>query len=270
MSQHGGSVMTREHDTSGNPALGSSAAASLFAERAPRTMTVGGTSFKTLLFLAVLVAGGAWGWASSVTPVATDLGGGYATTTVTIPGGFWLASFGAFFVGIFLALNPRRAPLLGVVYAVLQGYCLGAISASFDAQTDGIVAAAILSTVAVFLVALVLYVTRIVRPTRKLAFAVVAGIGGLSLLYLFVWVLAIFDWGFLYSEEFRTVGIIVLVISVILAALSLTLDFAFIESCVENGAPKFMEWYAAYGLMVTLIWLYITLLRLLSLLARNR
>ena len=74
-----------------------------------------------------------------------DLGGGYANTTVTIPGGFWLASFGAFFVAIFLAVNPRRAALLGAVYAVLQGYCLGAISATFDAQTDGIVAAAILA-----------------------------------------------------------------------------------------------------------------------------
>ena len=98
----------------------------------------------------------------------------------------------------------------------------------------------------------------------------VAGIGGLSLLYLFVWVLAIFDWGFLYSDQFRTVGIVVTVISVVLAALSLTLDFAFIEASVDGGAPKFMEWYAAYGLMVTLIWLYVTLLRLLALLARNQ
>ena len=156
------------------------------------------------------------------------------------------------------------------MYAVLEGFCLGAISAAFDAQTDGIVAAAILSTVAVFVVALFLYVTRIVKPTQKLAFAVIVGIGGLSLLYLFVWVLSIFNWGFLYSDQFRTVGIVVTVIAVILAALSLTLDFAFIEGCVDRGAPKFMEWYAGYGLMVTLIWLYITLLRLLALLARNQ
>ena len=207
-------------------------------------MSVGGTSVKTLFLLVVLIVGGAWGWASATTPVPTDLGGGYGNTTVTIPGGFWLASFGAFFVAIFLAVNPRRAALLGVVYAVLQGYCLGAISAAFDAQTDGIVAAAILSTVAVFIVALFLYVTRIVKPTQKLAFAVIVGLGGLSLLYLFVWVLSIFDWGFLYSDEFRTVGIIVTVIAVVLAALSLTLDFGFIEACVDGNAPKFMEWYA--------------------------
>jgi uncharacterized YccA/Bax inhibitor family protein len=263
-------AITADRDRSGNPALGSKAASAMFAERAPRAMSVGGTSMKTLVLLAVLIGGGAWGWASATTPVPSDLGGGYGNTTVTIPGGFWLASFAAFFVGIFVAVNPRRAAVLGVVYAVLQGYCLGVISAAFDAQTDGIVAAAVVSTAAVFLVALILYMTRIVKPTQKLAFGVIAGIGGLSLLYLFVWVLSIFDWGFLYSEEFRTVGIVVTLIAVVLAALSLTLDFGFIESCVEDGAPKFMEWYAAYGLMVTLIWLYISLLKLLALLARNQ
>ena len=262
-------VITESND-SGNPALGSKAASALFAETSPRSMTVLGTTIKTLFLLLVLVAGGAWGWATATQPVAVDLGTGYANTTVTIPGGFWLASFGAFMVAIFVAVNPRRVALLGAVYAILEGFCLGAISAMFDAQTDGIVAAAILATVAVFVVALFLYVTRIVKPTQKLAFAVIVGIGGLSLLYLFVWVLAIFDWGFLYSDQFRTVGIVVTVIAVILAALSLTLDFAFIEGCVERDAPKFMEWYAGYGLMVTLIWLYITLLRLLALLARNR
>ena len=263
-------AMTTEHDASGNPALGSKAAAALFAETAPRSMSVGGTSIKTLFLLLVLIAGGAWGWASATTPIPNDFGGGYGNTTVTIPGGFWLASFAAFFVAIFLAINPRRAALLSALYAILQGYCLGAISAAFDAQTDGIVAAAILSTVCVFFVALVLYITRIVKPTQKLAFGVIVGIGGLTLLYLFVWVLSIFDWGFLYSDQFHTVGVVVTIIAVILAALSLTLDFGFIEACVEGDAPKFMEWYAAYGLMVTLIWLYISLLRLLALLARNQ
>jgi hypothetical protein len=128
--------------------------------------------------------------------------------------------------------------LLGVVYALLQGFCLGAISAAFDGQTDGIVAAAILSTVGVFIVALLLYVARIVKPTQKLAFGVIVGLGRLSLLYLFVWVLSIFNWGSLYSDHFRTVGIIVTLIAVVLAALSLTLDFGFIEACAEGDAPK--------------------------------
>lgn len=256
---------------SGNPALSEQFIAEhLTPQAASRSMTVGGVTIKTLVFLIVVVAGGAWGWASATETVPPEVGGGYGDTTVTIPGGFWLASFGALFVGIAIAMSPRRAAVLGFLYAVLQGFCLGAISASFNAQTDGIVSAAVLSTVCVFAVALLLYVTRIIRPTQKLAFAVVAGLGGLSLLYLFTFVLSIFNWGWLYSESFRTIGIVVTIIAVVLAALSLTLDFATIEAGVRAGAPKDLEWYLAYSLMVTLIWLYIELLRLLALLSRNR
>jgi uncharacterized YccA/Bax inhibitor family protein len=233
-------------------------------------MTVLGTSAKTLVLLAFVVAGASWGWASATEPVATDIGSGYGNTTVTIPGGFWLASFGALFVGIFVSMNPRLAAVGGIIYALLEGYVLGAISAAYDAQTDGIVGAAVLATGCVFLVSLFLYLTRIIRPTQKMAFGVTAALGGLCLLYLFVGILAIFDWSWLYSEQFRTIGVIVTVLSVILAALSLTLDFGRIEAGVDAGAPRFMEWYAAYGLMVTLIWLYTTLLRLLAWLARER
>jgi uncharacterized YccA/Bax inhibitor family protein len=253
-----------------NPALNSQAAQELLSQPAERTMTVAGVSVKTLLFLALVVLAGWWGWVSATEPVAADSGGGYGTTTVTLPGGFWLASFAALVVRIFTSFNPRMAAGLGAIYALLEGYVLGAISAAFDAQTEGIVAAAILGTVCVFAVALLLYVTRIVRPTQRMAFGVVAGIGGLALLYLVVWVLAIVDASFLYSEEFRAVGLIVTIIAVVLAALSLTLTFASIEGLVAGGAPRHMEWYMAYSLMVTLIWLYIELLRLLALLARNR
>jgi uncharacterized YccA/Bax inhibitor family protein len=256
---------------SGNPALSEKVVERYLTRPEERvaTMTVAGTTIKTFVFLAVLVAGGAWGWSSATTPVGSDVGAGYGNTTVTIPGGFWIASFAAFFVGIFLIVNPRRAALLGVVYAVLQGYCLGAISAAFDAQTEGIVGAAVLSTLCVFAVSLFLYATRIIRPTRRMAFGVAAGIGGLCLLYFFVWIVAIFNWEWLYSDQFRTIGIVVSVIAIVLAALSLTLDFGTIEAGVAAGAPKYMEWYCAYGLMVTLIWLYITILRLLAFVARR-
>ena len=264
-------TVTSGHDSSGNPALSDRVLSTyMVPDSAAKTMSVGGVALKTAVFLAVLIVGGAWGWASATAPVATDAGSGYANTTVTIPGGFWLASFGAFFVGIFTSFNPRRAALLGVIYALLEGYVLGAISAMFEAQTDGIVGAAILATVCVFLVALFLYATRIVRPTQKMAFGVTAALGGLALLYLFVWVLALFDWQWLYSDEFRTIGVVVSILAVVLAALTLTLDFGAIESGVERGAPRFMEWYSAYSLMVTVIWLYITLLRLLGWLARDR
>jgi uncharacterized YccA/Bax inhibitor family protein len=255
---------------SGNPALSEKFVETQLSAASTRSMTVGGVSFKTLILLIVLVAGGAWGWASAVKPVAVDIGGGYANTTVTIPGGFWLASFGAFFLGIMIVVQPRRAALLGVLYAVCEGFCLGAVSAMFDAQTDGIVGAAVLSTMCVFLVSLLLYVTRLVKPTRKLAFAVIAGMGGLALLYFFVFILSIFNWGWLYSDNFRTIGLVVTTLAIVLAALSLVLDFGTIEAGVQAGAPKEFEWYLAFGLMVTLVWLYISILKLLALLSRNR
>jgi uncharacterized YccA/Bax inhibitor family protein len=256
---------------SGNPALSDKFVETQLTPAATtRSMTVAGVSLKTLVLLVVLVAGGAWGWASAAEPVGVDLGTGYANTTVTIPGGFWLASFGAFMLGIMIAVQPRRAALLGVLYALCEGFCLGAISAMFDAQTEGIVGAAILSTVCVFVVSWLLYVTRIVKPTQKLAFAVIAGLGGLALLYTFVFVLSIFNWGWLYSESFRTVGLIVTLFAIVLAALSLVLDFATIEGGVRVGAPKDLEWYLAFGLMVTLVWLYISILKLLAILSRNR
>ncbi len=258
-------------DNSGNPAFGDRITSEFLAGGAEQaTMTRGGVAIKTLVNLVVLAAAGAWGWASATEPVATDAGSGFANVTVTIPGGFWLASFGAFFVGILCSFNPRRAAILGVVYALLEGYVLGAISAMFDAQTEGIVGAAVLSTVCVFVVAWLVYSLGIITPTAKLAFGVAAGIGGLALLYFFVFIVSLFDWQWLYSESFRTIGLVVTVLAIVLAALSLTLDFGSIDAGVSAGAPKFMEWYSAYGLMVTLIWLYLLILRLLALLSRNR
>src|SRR6185369_6750544 len=101
---------------SGNPALSEKFVETQLSGPATRSMTVAGVSIKTLFLIIVLVAGGAWGWASATTPV-----------------GFWLASFGAFGLGIMIAVQPRRAALLGVLYALLEGFCLGAISAMFDA-----------------------------------------------------------------------------------------------------------------------------------------
>ncbi len=265
-------TMMPSSENSGNPAFSDRVTSEFLSGPIAQqpTMTRGGVAIKTLINLAVLIAAGAWGWASATDPVAVDAGAGYANTTVTIPGGFWLASFGAFFVGLFCSFNPRRAALLGIIYAALQGYCMGAISAMFEAQTEGIVGAAILGTVCVFVVSWLLYALGIIKPTQKLAFGVTAALGGLALLYFFVWIVSIFDWGWLYSESFRTIGIIVTVLSIVLASLSLTLDFGSIDRGVEAGAPRFMEWYSAYGLMVTLIWLYLLILRLLAFLSRNR
>ena len=256
----------------GNPALSEKVASEYLV--APReqvaTMTVVGNRDEDVRAAGVPRRWRSWGWSSATQSIPADIGGGYGNTTVTIPGGFWLASFAAFFVGDVPRLQSAAGGAARRRVRTAQGYCLGAISAAFNAQTEGIVSAAVLATVSVFVAALFLYVTRIVRPTQTMAFAVSAGLGGLILLYLFVSIVSIFNWAWLYSDEFRTIGIVVSLIAIVLAALSLTLDFGTIEAGVEAGAPKYMEWYCGYGLMVTLIWLYITLLRLLALLARNR
>lgn len=255
---------------SGNPALGEKAVDRyLVADAgAAKTMTVAGTALKTLLLACLLVAAGAYGWASATKPVSTVIGSGTGNTTVTIPGGFWLVMILALFLGILTSLNPRRAPVLGPLYALCEGYLLGAISAAYNAETHGIVAAAILGTLFVFVVSLLCYVTGIVKPTRRLAFGVTVALGGLLLMYLFVGLLSVFDWSFLYSDQFRAAGIAINLAVVVLAALALTLDFGTVEAGVEARAPRAMEWYCAFGLIVTLVWLYVTILRVLALVNR--
>lgn len=234
------------------------------------TMTRAGVAVKTLVDLAVLVAAGVWGWVSATEPVAVDIGSGYGNVTITVPGGFWLATIGAALAGFFCCLFPRSAKYLGIVYAALEGYCLGAIAAMFDAQTNGIVGAAILSTVCVFVVTWLVYASGIIEPTRKLAFGVSAAAGGMLVFLLLVFLAGIFDWDWLSSETFQTVGLIVTVLAIVLAALGLTLDFGSIDAGIDAGAPRYMEWYCAYGLMWTLIYLYLLVLRLLWELGRDR
>jgi uncharacterized YccA/Bax inhibitor family protein len=254
---------------SGNPAFNDRVLSDYLVRQSaqPAHMTLGGTALRTLFLLVVLVATGWWGWVSTVTAVAPGpLGDTYGTVTVTLPPGIWLASLGALFVGIATAVSPPRAAVLGIVYALLEGYVLGAVSAAFDAQTEGAVAAAVLGTLCVFVIALFLYVTRIVRPTAKMAFGVIAGMGGLALFYMVTWLMSLFGVNFLFWSAFSTVAIAVNIVAIVLAALCLTLDFGTIEAGVTSGAPRFMEAYAAYGLMVTLIWLYVTILRLIAIL----
>ena len=191
-------------------------------------------------------------------------GSGYANTTVTIPGGFWLASFGP----LFLSLHhpcAQRAAVLGIVYSVLQGYCLGAISASFDAQTEGIVGAAVLATLGVFFAAWFLYATSLVRPTRG-------------------WPSSSSRWAACAALPLR-LGLDLRLGLALQRRVSLrrhrgpadpgrdrcpepVLDFAAVDAGARGGRPKELSgtwpssrWYP--------LWLYVTILRLLALLTRN-
>ena len=220
-----------------------------------KTMTYGGTIVRSL-FLIIITLGFAavgWQWAARV-----------ATTS-----GLW------FFLGYILLIaltfaavnNPRIAAIAGIVYAALMGTWMGSISRIYETYYQGIVGQALLTTVCVFIACLLLYSLRVVRVTGKFIRVLIISIFGITLLYLFGWFVSIFGvrLNFLYNGS--TTGIAISVVICIVAAMSLIADFAVVETGVKSGAPAEFEWYAAFGLQTTLVWLY---LEILYLLARTR
>ena len=222
-------------------------------------MTANGTFAKTFVLFLLVLAGGAVGW-SQVTIGPTD--------RAQIPGWTWIFLLGAFAVAMVCVFKPKASPFLAPLYAVLEGVALGAISKAFEVQWDGIVFQAVLATVGVFFATLALYVFGIVKVTRKFAMVVIGATMGIFLLYLFGALLSLFGVDVVFWNEPSALGIIVSVAICIVASLNLFLDYEFIRQSTIQGAPKYMEWYGGFGIMVTLVWIYIEMLRLLSLLRR--
>ncbi len=156
------------------------------------------------------------------------------------------------------------------LYAVCEGLLLGAISAMYEVHYHGIVLQAVLLTTGTLIGMLGLYTTGIIQPTQKFMMGVFAATAGIALTYLIGMVLSLFGirLGFLYGNSWFSIGISFVI--VIVAALNLIMDFAVIEQGVRSRAPKYMEWYASFGLLVTLVWLYLEILRLLSKFASRR
>lgn len=146
-----------------------------------------------------------------------------------------------------------------------MGLWMGAISRVYEAAFDGIVAQALLASVCTFLACVVLYTSRVIRVTANFARAIVFAMGGILLLYVVGWVLSLFGVDLRFFSQPTLLGIGISVAISVVAALSLLLDFSYIEQGIANRAPAAMEWYAAFGLLSTLIWLYAELLRLLAL-----
>jgi len=216
-------------------------------------MTLQGTVNKTGVLLLCVVATSAWTWGLSRSPTPGDanpwmiggLLGGLVTALVTI-------------------FKKNWAPLTAPLYALLEGLVLGGISAYFEKAYPGIAIEAVGLTFGTLLVMLVAYKTGVIRATERFKLGVVAATGGIAVFYLIAMVLGFFhvNVGILYSSS--PWGIAFSFFVVIIAALNLVLDFDMIETGVRMGAPKYMEWYGAFGLMVTLIWLYLEILRLLA------
>ena len=217
-------------------------------------MTLSGTVNKSFFLLLVLVCAGTFTWNRF------NEAGDYAAVAPWVIGG----AIGGLVTALIVAFRKTTAPFLAPVYAALQGLVLGGISAAMEFQYPGIVLQAVVLTAGTLGCLLVAYMTGAIKATENFKLGVTAATGAILLIYLVSFGMRLFGMEMPYIHDNGLVGIGISVVIVVIAALNLVLDFDFIEAGANNGAPKYMEWYGAFGLMVTLVWLYIEILRLLS------
>ena len=249
---------------SGNPALKESTFLDLgsgtVVSRDAGAMTLNGTVNKTgiLLLLSVLTAAFAWTQSVVTGPDGTAMVA--PGVTIYALGG----AIGGFILAMVTVFKKTWSPVTAPLYALVEGFFLGAISAVFELKYPGIVFQAVVLTFGTLGALLAAYRSGLIRATENFKLGVVAATGGIALVYLVSMGLRLFGKDIPLIHESGLVGIGFSLFVVVIAALNLVLDFDFIENGVEKGAPKYMEWYAAFGLLVTLVWLYLEILRLLS------
>jgi uncharacterized YccA/Bax inhibitor family protein len=237
---------------SGNPVLSKSTF--INTGSISEKMTINGTVNKTAISLLLLV------------------GTGYITFTSINPGILIACGIGGFIVAIITVFKKEWAPITVPIYAILEGGALGGVSFMYNSLYDGIVTNAIFLTVGILLSLLTAYRSGLIKPTENFKLGIVAATGGIAIVYLINFVMGFFgsSMGIMQIDNASPMSIGFSIIVVIIAALNLVLDFDFIEEASEKGAPKYMEWYGAFGLLVTLIWLYLEILRLLAKLNSRR
>ena len=247
---------------SGNPALSAQTFQNLAPARAVpgEAMTVQGTVNKTGIALVLCVISAAWTWNMYLTS---------ANPAVVMPF-IWGGAIGGFIVAIVTVFKKTWAPFTVPIYALLEGLFLGALSSMFEQQFPGIVIQAVGLTFGTLFALLFAYKSGLIKATENFKLGVVAATGAVALIYMASIVLSFFGTSIPYIHESGTIGILFSLAVVVIAALNLVLDFDFIETGAERGAPKYMEWYGAFGLLVTLIWLYLEMLRLLAKLNQRR
>ncbi|HDS1531935.1 TPA: Bax inhibitor-1/YccA family protein [Stenotrophomonas maltophilia] len=245
---------------SGNPALSESTfldlASGSVVTSPDQAMTLNGTVNKTgfLLLLTVLTAAFAWNQSIDEYDQVMDAARLYAM------GG----AIGGLVLAVVTVFKKEWSPVTAPMYALVEGLFLGAISAVFNAKFPGIVFQAVLLTFGTLFALLIAYRSGVIKATENFKMGVVAATGGIALLYLASFVLGFFNIDVPVIHDSSWLGIAFSLFVVVVAALNLVLDFDFIETGVAQRAPKYMEWYGAFGLMVTLVWLYVEFLRLLS------
>jgi uncharacterized YccA/Bax inhibitor family protein len=217
-------------------------------------MTLRGTVNKIIILLFLLVVSAAFVWMKH--SETKDL-------SVIVPY-IILGGVGGFITALVTVFKKNWAIVTAPLYAILEGLIIGGLSALFDLQYPGIVLQAVALTFGTCAMLLVAYSTGWIKPSENFKLGVFAATGAIALIYLVTFILSIVGISFPSIHGNGIIGIAFSGFVVAIAALNLVLDFDFIEQGAEQGAPKFMEWYAAFGLMVTLIWLYIEILRLLA------
>ncbi len=246
---------------SSNPVLGQSAFSKVQAGTQADVMTVEGAVNKTGLMFLILAFAAAFTWRKFFG--VFDYGspeGAFSSVAPWVIGG----GIGGFIVAMVTVFSPRYSNITAPIYAVLEGLFLGGISAFFEAQYPGLVMRAVALTFGVFFIMLFMFRSGKIRATGKFRMAVLAATGGIALVYFISFIAGLFgaSFGFLHGNSLFSIGFSLVVVGI--AALNLILDFDFIQRGADSRAPKIMEWYGAFGLMVTLVWLYIEILRLLS------
>ena len=222
-------------------------------------MTLQGTINKTGLLLLIVIAGAVTTW---------DLAVQQSPLVMPFLGGGLLVGF---IVALVTTFKREWSPVTAPLYAVCEGLALGGLSSLINLKYPGIAIQAVALTFGTLFAMLFIYKTGIIKVTRNFALGVAAATGGIMLFYFAVMILGFFHvnaFGSVFGSGPIGIGFSLFVVAI--AALNLVLDFAFVEQGVAYGAPKYMEWYSAFGIMVTLVWLYLEMLRLLSKLNGNR
>ncbi len=214
--------------------------------------TVTGTVIKTVLLLFLVIATGIFGW---------NMAGSASVSMLVLIGASAIA---ALVFALIASFVPKSTPITAPLYALAEGFLLGAISRWANDAYGGIVLQAIALTGVIFFSTLFLYQARIVTVTEKFKSVVMIATLGIFLYYLLSFVLGLFGITAPLIYDSGTFGIIFSLVIIFIAALNLLLDFNFVETAATNKAPKVFEWYGAFGLMVTLVWLYLEVLRLLA------
>jgi len=237
-----------------NPALNSKTFTGLPRVVDDRTMTIQGTVNKTALLLLLVLFSSSWTW---------NLFFSAGDPAVVMP---WV--FGGLISGFIVALitvfKKQWAILTAPIYSLLEGLALGGISAIFEARFPGIVIQAVGLTFGTLFCLLMAYKSGMIKVTENFKLGIVAATGAIALFYVVSLLLGMFGISIPFIHGSGIIGIGFSLFVVTIAALNLVLDFDFIENGAARGVPQYMEWYAAFGLIVTLVWLYIEILRLLS------